>query len=151
MSAAGVKNQGITVWIGTKLTDPTTDTFIQISRCKLVGEYGAEAQTIDATTLEDTVKQKLKGIPDSGDIEVGGNRVYTDAGQAALKAAALDVADAGYNVRIQIPGAGTAGANLRYSFKALVTKFHDKVGSVEGLVEFVGMMAVTGAITETTF
>lgn len=148
MALAGTKNQGIIVRIGTKAADPGTDTFTQVKRCKVVGEYGAEAQVIDATTLEDTAKQKLKGIPDSGDIELGGNRVFADAGQNALKAAAADNDDDPYNVQIVVPGAGALGVDVTYDFKALVTKFKDNVGNVDGLVEFTAMLAVTGVITE---
>lgn len=150
MATAGTKNQGVLVYIGTKAADGSTDTYTQIKRCKVVGEYGAESQVIDATALEDTVKQKLKGIPDSGDIELGGNRVFTDAGQNALKAAAIDTDDDPYNFRILVPGAGASSADLRYSFKALVTKYKDKVGNVDGIVEYAAMLAVTGVITETT-
>lgn len=149
MATAGTKNQGIVVYIGTKAADGSTDTYTQVRRCKVLGEYGAEAQVIDATALEDSVKQKLKGIPDSGDIELGGNRVYTDAGQNALKAAASDNDDDPYNFRIEVPGAATGGDDVRYSFKALVTKFKDNPGNVDGLIEFSSMIAVTGAITET--
>ncbi|MEL6375051.1 MAG: hypothetical protein AAFR04_13920 [Pseudomonadota bacterium] len=149
MADKGTKNQGVKVYVGTKAADASSDTFVQVKRCKVVGEYGAEAQVIDATALEDSVKHKLKGIPDSGDIELGGNRVFTDPGQNALKAASSDNDDDPYNLRIEVPGAGASGADLRYDFKALVTKFKDSVGNVDDLIGFDAMVAVTGAITET--
>lgn len=146
MATAGTKSQGIIVEIGTKAADGATDTYTQVKRCKMIGDFGAEASEIDATAIEDTVKQKLKGIPDSGNIELGGNRVFTDAGQAALAVAAADTDDDPYNFRITVPGVGAAGADRKFSFKALATKFSTKPGGVDGLIEFSGTLAVTGPI-----
>lgn len=150
MATAGTKSQGIVVYIGTTASDPSGDTFTQVKRVKRIGELGPEAPIIDATALEDSAKEKLKGIADSGDVELGGNRVYTDAGQNALKAAAEDTGDVPYNFRVEVPGAGAAGADIRYSFKALASKFRDNPGQVDGLVEFAAMLAISGAITQTT-
>ncbi len=150
MALAGTKSQGYRVYIGTKAADGATDTYTQIKRCKVVGEFGAEAQIIDATTLEDSVRQKLKGIPDSGDVELSGNRVYTDAGQTALLAAAEDTDDDPYNFRLEADGVGASSANLRWSFKALASKFKTKPGQVDGLQEFSAMVAITGAVTQST-
>ena len=47
---------------------------------------------LDATAYEDDAKEKIKGMVDNGDTEVGGRRVFTDAGQNALKAAASSMA-----------------------------------------------------------
>lgn len=151
MADAGTKSQGTLVYIGTTAADGSTDTYTQVKRCKVIGEFGAEAAVIDATALEDSFKQKLKGIPDAGDVEVGGNRVFTDAGQNALEAAAKDPDDEPYNVRIRIPGVGTAGANVQYSFKAIISKFKTKPGDVDGLMEFSAQLAVTGAVTQGTY
>lgn len=150
MATAGTKTQGIRVLIGTKATDGSADTYTQVKRCKVIGELGAEAPIIDATALEDNAKEKLKGIADNGDVEIGGNRVYTDAGQNALEAAAIDNDDTPYNCRIELPGAAAGGATLRYAFKAIVSKFRTKPGQVDGLVEFTAMVAITGAITQST-
>ena len=86
-----------------------------------------------------------------GNIDIGGRRVYTDPGQAALKAAAEDTDDDPYNVRIQLPGAGTAGANLRFSFKAIIGKFKDVPGQVDGTVDFSASAAISGAVTQSTY
>lgn len=149
MAAPAVKTQGIKVYIGTTATDGSTDTYTQIKRCHVLGELGAEAQVIDATALEDSFKEKLKGIPDAGDLEVGGRRVFTDAGQNALEAAAISPEDEGYNMRIEIPGAAASGLTVRYAFKALISKFKTKPGQVDGLIEYSAMAAITGAITQT--
>ncbi len=149
MALAGTKTQGIVVYIGTTATDGSSDTYTQVKRVKNVGGLGPEAQVIDATTLEDSAKQKLKGIPDNGDVEISGNRVFTDAGQNALEDAAQDTDDEPYNVRIEVPGAASGGDDVRYSFKALVTTFRTQPGQVDGLIEFTSTIAITGAVTET--
>lgn len=151
MAEQGTKNQGIEVWIGTKAVNPALDTFTQVKRVKSISEIGAEASVIDATTLEDAAKQKLKGIPDWGGVDFGGNRVYTDPGQDALAAAAADPDDDPYNVRVRVPGAGAAGANIQFSFKGLVNKFKDVPGQVDGLIEFASSVAISGAVTEGTY
>lgn len=148
MAASGTKNQGIKVYIGTTATDPSGDTFEQVKRVKGIDRVGAEAATIDATALEDAAKAKLKGIPDFGAMMISGLRVYTDAGQNAAKAAAADTDDEPYNMRIEVPGAAAGGDDVRYEFKAIVTKFEDKPGDVDGLVGYEFGIAVTGAVTQ---
>lgn len=150
MATAGTKNQGIRVYIGTKATEASSDSYTQVKRVKLVGEFGAEGPVIDATALEDATRQKLKGIPDSGDVELSGNRVYSDDGQNDLADAAEDTDDDPYNFRIEIPGAGSGGGtpDLRFSFKAMVTRFKNVTGGVDGLIEFGATLAITGAITD---
>lgn len=150
MADSAVKTTGITVWIGTKAANGTSDTYTQVKRCKVTGALGAEAQIIDATALEDTAREKIKGIPDNGDVELTGNRVYTDAGQNALRAAAEDTDDVPYNVRIQIAGAGAGGTTVRNQFKAIISRFRDGDAQVDGVVGFAATAAITGSITRTT-
>ena len=150
MATKGTKNQGLTVWIGTTAADPSGDTFTQVKRCNMLGEFGPDAAVLDATAYEDDAKEKIKGMVDNGDTEVGGRRVFTDAGQNALKAAASASGSTPYNFRVEIPNAGAAGATLRYSFKAIASKFRDKPGGVDNLIEFTASLAISGAITEST-
>jgi hypothetical protein len=151
MADSGVKTNGITVWIGTQASNGSSDTYTQVKRCKVTGPIGAEAQVIDATALEDSYREKIKGIPDNGDVEITGNRVFTDAGQNALRAAAEDTSDTPYNVRIQIPGAGAGGSNVRAQFKAIISRFRDGDAQVDGVVGFASTAAITGAISRSTF
>lgn len=151
MSDKGTKSQGLTVWIGTKAADASSDTFTQVKRCGMGGEYGPESAVIDVTSLEDSYKEKLKGIPDNGDVEFGGKRVFTDAGQNAVLAAADDTEDEPYNVRVRIPGAGASGANVQVSFKAIISKFKTKLGDVDGVMEYSWVAAITGAVTVGTY
>ncbi len=151
MADTGVKTTGITLFFGTTAANGSSDTYTQVKRVKTIGAMGAEAQVIDVTALDDTAREKIKGIPDNGDIEITGNRVYTDAGQNLLLAAADDTSDTPYNVRVQIPVAGAAGANVRRQFKGIVTRFREFPAQVDGVVEFSCMIAITGAITRTTY
>jgi hypothetical protein len=148
---AAQKNQGATLWIGTKVADPAGDTFVQIKRVDSLGEFGPETDIKDVTCLEDTAKQKIKGIPDFGSIEVEGNRVMTDPGQEDLRQAGEDTDDDAYNFEVRIPGVGTTGANVKFSFKALVGKMKTAPGQVDDRLRFSATLAVTGAVTEGTY
>lgn len=151
MARVATKTQGLRFYIGTTADDGTTDTYTQIKRCKAFDAFGLESPVIDVTAYEDTVKQKLKGVADAGDLAIGGNRVFTDAGQNALKAASEDAGDTPYNFRVEKDGAGASAANLRWSFKAMVTMFRDKPGAVDnGVMEYEGKLAVTSAVTQST-
>lgn len=147
----GTKNKGLRVYIGTKAADASTDSYVQIKRCKAGGDHGPEAPIIDATAWEDAGKEKLKGTPDFGDMELTGNRVYGDPGQEDLLAATLDDSDTPYNIRIEKDGAGPAGANLRFTFKAMVSRFKTMPGAVDGLMEFGATVAISGTIAQTQF
>lgn len=151
MATAAQKNQGATLWIGTKAADPAGDTFVQVKRVDNLGEFGPETDIKDVTCLEDTAKQKIKGIPDFGNIEIEGNRVMTDAGQEDLRLAGEDTDDDGYNFEVRLPGVGASSANVKFSFKALVGKMKTSPGQVDDRLRFSSMLAVTGAITEGTY
>ena len=116
-----------------------------------IGEFGPEADIKDVTCLEDTAKQKLKGIPDFGIIEIEGNRVLSDAGQTALQTAGESNGDLPYNFEIRYPGKGAAGVNVKFSFKAYVGKMKTATGQVDGVFRFSSSLAVTGAVTEGTY
>ncbi len=145
------KSQGTKLMIGTQITDPAGDTFQQVKGPIGIAGIGPEAPIIDATELDDTARRKLKGIPDHGDIEVTGNRRVGDPGQTALKAAAEDLGDLGYNFKIELNDAptGPAPTPTTYAFKALVTQFRTVPNEVDGKVDFTAILAVTGPSTET--
>lgn len=147
-----IKSQGTTLWVGTTASDGSGDTYVQVSRVLgLSGGFGPEAAEIDATALEDTAKEYLKGIVDYGVIEVTGRRVVTDAGQEDLEQAAAAAADAGYNFRIRRAGIGASAANVQWTFKAHVTKFKTVPGEVDGVMSFEASLRVTGAVTQGTY
>ena len=54
-----------------------------------------------------------------------------------MKAAASASGSTPYNFRVEIPNAGAAGATLRYSFKAIASKFRDKPGGL--VVDYLGI------------
>lgn len=149
---SAIKSQGTTLLIGTTATDPSSDTFVQVGRVTgLGGGFGPEAPEIDATALEDTARQYLKGIVDYGVIAVSGRRVITDAGQEDLEQAAAATADAAYNFRIRRAGIGAAAANVQWSFKAQVLSFKTIPGEVDGVMSYEASLRITGAVTQGTY
>lgn len=141
MSDNAEKSQGTRVYIGTTASDESGDTFIEILDVKTIGELGVESAILDATALRDEGKTKKKGMPDYGNIDIGGQRVQTDAGQEALRAAAEDDEDDPYNFRI----VKRSGYILK--FKAVVPKFKDNIGGVDGLIMFAAQLAISGVVT----
>ncbi len=151
MAAVATKNQGIEFYIGTKAASASGDTFVQVKRVDTIGEFGPETDIKDVTCLEDLAKVKIKGIPDFGEIEIEGNRVFSDAGQTALLAAGEDTDDDAYNCRIRMPGAGATNTNLQFDFKALIGKMKTAAGQVDGVIRFSSSAAVSGAIVQSTY
>lgn len=152
------KTQGIKLEIGTQVVDPVGDTFAQFKGPLTFGGLGGESPIIDATELESVAREKLKGIPDSGDLEVGAHRslgVTADAGQEAMKAAHENTgapdSDVPYNFQITFndAGSGAGATGTIMAFKALVTQFRTRPGEVDGKVELAVTLAITGTITET--
>lgn len=146
-----LENAGITISIGTQAVDPSGDTFTQIKRILTIGDFGSEAEiSDDATCLEDTVKEKRKGIPDSGDLEITGNLIPSDPGQLLLKAAADMKTNLPHNIRIEFNDMPSGGANgTTFDIKCLVGSYKKSVGDVDGKFGFSSTAAISGAITET--
>lgn len=146
-----LENAGVTIWIGTQAVDPSADTFTQIKRILTIGDFGSEADiSDDATCLEDTVKEKRKGIVDSGELEITGNFIPGDAGQLLLKAAADMNTNLPHNIQIvfnDMPSGGDNGTTI--DMKCLVGSFKKSVGDVDGKFGFSSSAAISGAITET--
>ncbi len=62
------------------------------------GDFGADTNIVNYDTFNDTVTQKAKGITDAGNFEIEVARIFDDAGQIAMRAAALTK----YNYAIKI-------------------------------------------------
>lgn len=148
---AAQDNQGTQLWIGTTAASGSGDTFVQVKRVDNIGEFGPESDIKDVTCLEDTAKEKMKGIPDFGNIEIEGNRVLTDAGQEDLLEAGESNGDLPYNFEIRYPGKGASAANVKFSFKAYVGKMKTATGQVDDRLRFSSTLAVTGPVTEGTY
>lgn len=74
-------------------------TWVEIKSVGVVGETGSKTNMLNYDTWDTTVVQKAKGITDAGSPQITLARVPSDAGQIALRAAALQ--------------------NLNYAFKLL--------------------------------
>ena len=61
----------------------------KISQVGMLGESGSSTNILSYDTLDTDVTQKAKGITNAGDPQIEVARVYNDAGQIALRAAAL--------------------------------------------------------------
>lgn len=146
-----LENAGTMIYIGTQAEDPENDTFVQIKRILTIGDFGSESEvTDDATCLEDTVKKKRKGIPDSGDLEISGNFIPDDPGQLLLKTASDTHTSVPYNVRIKFNNTPDGGATpLTVDMKCIISKFKKSAGEVNGKYGFSSNAAISGAIFET--
>lgn len=61
----------------------------QVGQVGMVGETGIQTNVLSYDTLDTEVTQKAKGISNAGDPQIEVARVYDDAGQIAMRAAAL--------------------------------------------------------------
>lgn len=82
-------------------------TWIEVKNVGKLGEMGADTKIVSYDTLATDVTQKGKGVTNGGDIEIEVARVYDDAGQVALRAAALTHYN--YAIKIEYADAPAAG------------------------------------------
>lgn len=151
MVAKASKTEGTKLYIGTTAENAASDTYTQIKRVISIGEVGPDTGMIDVTALEDYAREKIKGMRDEGDVEIEFSRVTSDAGQAALKAAAEDGGDLPYNFRIEFDDQITpvTGNKTKIEFKAQVTAFRVAPVQVNGVVKAKARLAISGPATET--
>ena len=151
MGTLAQKSQGVVARIGTQAANPVGDTYTAIAEVDGFGEFGPESPVIDTTDLDDTVRHKLKGIPDTGELTLQFNRSYQDAGQQALLAAAKTNDNEAFNFEIEFEDqiTPTTGSNTKIVFKAHVTSFKSTPGEVDGKVTGTATLAITGDTTET--
>jgi hypothetical protein len=150
MGDKALVNTGAQIFIGTQAASATGDTFTEILEVTSIGEFGAEAPVIDATALGDSKRAKRKGIADEGELALSGHHAPTDAGQAALAAAADNNSQTPFNFRVVYPDTPVGGGTpTKYEFKAFVTSFKRATGDVDGIISFTSNLAITGDSTET--
>lgn len=91
MSSA-IKSQGTAFALSNEDASTTvygSATFASLGEVSSIGEPSGEAADIDVTHLLSTAKEYIIGLPDNGNMQVGGNYVPTDTGQL-VAIAALD-------------------------------------------------------------
>lgn len=130
------------LYIGTNsvaLASETTWTKVE-GVVTLGGQIGTTYSRIEATTLDDDIKQEFKGIADGGQVDVECRLETTAAsattptlaaGQLALKAAADDEDDTPYNIKIELddnPDPSGDGTPTRLSFQSRIFGFSITLG-----------------------
>lgn len=83
-----IKSQGTLFHISNENADSTvfgSATFAKVGEVSSVGEADGEASDIETTHLESTAKEFLIGLPDEGNIQIGGNFVSADLGQLEVE------------------------------------------------------------------
>ncbi|GLI23489.1 hypothetical protein GGQ86_002973 [Xanthobacter flavus] len=64
-------------------------TYVEIKGVGNRGDFGADTNIVNYDTFADEVTQKAKGITDAGNLDIEVARLFDDAGQVAMRAAAL--------------------------------------------------------------
>lgn len=72
--------------------------YVQIGNVGNRGDFGADTNIVNYDTMDTSVTQKAKGITDAGNFEIEVARIFDDAGQVAMRAAALTK----YNYAVKI-------------------------------------------------
>lgn len=151
MADAMVRTRGVTVHVGTTASDPTSDSYTEIEKCRAIdGLFGRAWGQADVTTLADTFQQSIKTVANGGTITLGGP-ILEEAGssgglapgQLALQAAATDDSDPDiYNIKF----VGSSG-RIKY-IKARVMSFQRQFGNNSNVEEFRAQVAVMAQYTE---
>lgn len=141
MANAVVKSK---VSLGTSGANPQTDTYTAISGVTNIGEFGDEVEIIKIPTIDTGRAAKLKGTVDAGTFELEVAREMGDAGQIALRAAALS--DAEFNLKIEAndKASGAGSKPTTQYLRGLVTEKH-KFGAANDVVSQTFVFELTAA------
>ena len=136
-----IKSQGTYFYLSNQdasLTAYGSATFAALGETSSIGEPSGEAADIDVTHLLSTAKEYLIGLPDNGNMQVGGNYVPTDTGQL-VAIAAMDAQTPRWAKWVFSSGA-------TWSIKVFVKKFAPSA-QVDGKVPFSMSLRTTGSWT----
>lgn len=148
MSYTGTKaqtGQGATLAINTGTV--STPTWTTIAEAIDINPSGYENKTDDATNLESLAVERVFTILDGGTWDVTGNRVSTDAGQAAAQAAFDSGVATGFQVTFPKLPTQTSVGDI-YSFLAVVTKWSPNIKATK-ITKLAGTLATTNGVTFT--
>ncbi|MGA0564171.1 hypothetical protein ACO2RV_17130 [Ancylobacter sp. VNQ12] len=81
-------------------------TYVQVKKVGQVSDMGTDTNVVSYDTLDTDVTQKGKGVTNGGDWSVQLARLFDDAGQVALRAAALTGHD--YAFKLELDDAPSA-------------------------------------------
>lgn len=109
------------------------DTYVQIGGLSNMGEFGAAANVLTFPLVSDNYAKKSKGTRDAGDPAVVVERMATDPGQVALRAA--EKTRFYYNFKLELSDAEDAGStNTVIYFRAIVAGVPNQFGGNEDFV-----------------
>lgn len=117
----------------------TPQTYTEIGEVKSWSGLDGQANEIDVTHIRSTAKEYRLGLQDFGNFQIDLSQIFSDAGQAALKAA--KASGAVKSIKITYPDAHTQ------TFDALVKSFSTS-GGVDAVLLGTVQFRVTGAVVE---
>ena len=128
-AANAIKAKGTTITIdGTAIGELTN-----------IGEPEIGQEVAEVTTLADEWARKVAtGVVTAGDVSISGNYYYSNAGQAALRAAASD--QALHTFVITLPDTSTE----QCTFSGIVTKLGGPEAEKGGTLKFQATISVDG-------
>lgn len=111
------------------LTAFKADTFVEVKSMRDFDDIGGEAEVIEFKSLNDPVR-RVKGVKDTGVMEMTVARNPTDPGQVAMRAA-YAAGNVSYNFKVELTDAQTGGTgnNSAIYFRALVSSAKASIGS----------------------
>lgn len=125
----------------------TTPVWTPIFEMADITPSGYENKTDDATNLNSTAVERVFTIQDGGTWDVTGNRISTDAGQAAVVTAFQSGAAAQFKITLPLLASQMTGGD-NFGFYAIVTKWNPSV-KVDKIVKVAGTFATTNGVTYT--
>ncbi|MFG1413470.1 hypothetical protein V5G24_20380 [Xanthobacter sp. VTT E-85241] len=108
-------------------------TWVQVKKVGQISDMGTDTNIVNYDTLDTDVSQKGKGVTNGGDWTIEVARVYDDAGQTAMRAAALTGYD--YAFKVEYADAPSAGYTNTIMYNCgLVTGPRKPGGGVEDFI-----------------
>jgi hypothetical protein len=130
-----IASQGTKFYIGQEVS-PTT--YIQVGEVQTFDGPSGQANVIDTTHLGSAAKEKLIGLPDEGQITIGGNYVSSDNGQDEMFEARNTQQRRDFKLEL-------SNGEL-WLFQGYVLAFNIS-GGVDDKVNFSATVEITGAVS----
>lgn len=150
LTSAGCKLHIGTTAKATDLAEFKADSYKEVGDIEDLGEFGDEFSAVTAATLNDARLRKGKGTADAGDMSLVVLFNGSDAGQAALAAAAADTTSNAYNIKVTLNDQITpeTGNPTTFYFRALVMSNRIAVGGSDNAIRRNVGLAITSEILE---
>lgn len=140
------------VYIGTNdrasdLTEYAADNWTEIKETEDLGEWGAQAEELAFSNVGDSHVRRLKGVIDSGTMELICARDPMDPGQNKARAAVSD--ELPYNFKVVLADKPTAnGTPTTFYFSAIVLSARNNLGQGNNIVRTTFTVGIDGQIFE---